>query len=471
MTATGEKENGPDIWPHQAAFIERFFADPSKRGHLLQPDVGLGTSYMIAHLIRRALEQEAYTRILLFAPKMLLMQMHDKLRSNRVDSDIVDRFRYRELQDAVTTGSTVWSTGRTFLLGMDFARQPDIAGDLVTVQWSLIVVLEAQHLRGQREELARRILVSSPNSRIVLIAPPVVHNLPTCGLNDFQKTEWRRNQVLDHAGKRLIVEPPKRLEVIEFEQGPAEREVYQALQRAAELVRSTGGSASLLADIMFRAFSSSPLAAESVIRRLRNRVDYGVAEIASIEDEQDNETELDEVIFKSYEPKEYLLKVLSNCLTGLESLSVDSKLNALVQRFAAWQIQGVLPQSICILTEYVPTLFYLQSELEEVGLHPYVLHGSQSMDERSRTIFEFKEHTGVLVATNASVSTGLALPFLDVLVFYDLPRSSVILYQLLGRFERIGRTAPLDVKVFLPRDNSDPSSNAMLAQLKKLLVD
>jgi hypothetical protein len=51
---TGEREHGASLLPHQVAFIEQFFADPSKRGHLLQSDVGLGTSFMVVRNVNRA---------------------------------------------------------------------------------------------------------------------------------------------------------------------------------------------------------------------------------------------------------------------------------------------------------------------------------------------------------------------------------------------------------------------------------
>jgi len=354
---------------------------------------------------------------------------------------------------------------------VDFARQADIAGSLAAVRWSLVVVLEAHLLRGLREQTVRELVASSPDLRIVLIALPDVEDLPTFGLDHLQKTEWRRAQVLDHAGQRLIVQAPTRLEVIEFQQEPAERQVQDALQNAVDVVLSTDGSASPLANILLRALSSSPPAAEGVVRRLRNRVGHGALEIARTESEQDDEADADELLAIPDEGDARLIEVLNRCLAGLESLLADSKLNALVQHLAAWQIRGALPEAICILTEYRSTLFYLQTELEQMGLRSYLLHGSMNFHERSHAILEFKERKGVLVATSAIAATGFDLPQLDVLIFYDLPRSLLMLHQLLGRFKRFGRTTPLDVKVLFRPDDVDPVPNAMLAKLRRLVVD
>jgi superfamily II DNA/RNA helicase len=63
-----------------------------------------------------------------------------------------------------------------------------------------------------------------------------------------------------------------------------------------------------------------------------------------------------------------------------------------------------------------------------------------NFDQRSRAILEFNQRKGVLVATNASAATGFELSQVDVVIFYDLPRSPMMLHQLLGRFWRVGRS-------------------------------
>jgi hypothetical protein len=104
VRGTEDKKFGAGLLlPHQAAFIEQFFANSSTRNHLLASDVGLGTSLTMAHLVRRAIEIQGDARVLLLVTqKALQTQMRHVLVDIGVRAEAVDRFRYRELQDAGT---------------------------------------------------------------------------------------------------------------------------------------------------------------------------------------------------------------------------------------------------------------------------------------------------------------------------------------------------------------------------------
>jgi DNA-binding NarL/FixJ family response regulator len=69
-----------------------------------------------------------------------------------------------------------------------------------------------------------------------------------------------------------VAQPPTHLEVIEFQDEPAERQLQDTFKDAVGIVRSTNGAASPLAESLLRAINSSPAAGEEVVRRLRNRV-------------------------------------------------------------------------------------------------------------------------------------------------------------------------------------------------------
>jgi SNF2 family DNA or RNA helicase len=305
--------------------------------------------------------------------------------------------------------------------------------------------------------------------RVVLIASRDVEDLPTFGIDQFAETQWRREQALGRDGEQLIAQPPTHLEVIEFRDGHAERQLQDTLKDAVDVVRSTNGAASLLAEILLRAISSSPAAAEEVVRRLRNRVVHGSLEFPDPKAERGDEEDTDELIAIPGEIGARLAEVLDRCLVGLESQVVDSKLHALVQHLVAWQIRGGLPEAICILTEYHSTLFYVQTELEQRGLRTYLLHSSMNFDQQSRAILEFKQRKGVLVATNASVATGFELPHVDVVIFYDLPHSPMMLQQLLGRFWRVGRSTALNLIALSRPEGAHPIADTILGKLRMLV--
>jgi hypothetical protein len=130
-SAPDREFDGNRLLPHQVAFIKQFFANASARNHLLESDAGLGTSLTVAHLIKRTIEIQRDARVLLLVvQKSVQSKMSHVLADIGVRAEAVDRFRYRELQDAIPAGDTVWRAGVAFLLSADFAQQ---AGHIFSV--------------------------------------------------------------------------------------------------------------------------------------------------------------------------------------------------------------------------------------------------------------------------------------------------------------------------------------------------
>ena len=126
---------------------------------------------------------------------------------------------------------------------------------------------------------------------------------------------------------------------------------------------------------------------------------------------------------------------------------------------------------LCIVTAYRATLFYLQTQLEDMGLTPYMLHGVMSFDRRADTIHAFKHRGGMLLATTAMLAQGIELPHVASLIFYDLPHSSLMLQQVYGRFHRFGRIVPLKVHVLCDPNSISSECSLILNKLKMLVTD
>lgn len=72
------------------------------------------------------------------------------------------------------------------------------------------------------------------------------------------------------------------------------------------------------------------------------------------------------------------------------------------------------------------------------------------------------------MATRA-VLEGINLSDVTDVVFYDLPDSERVLRQILGRFDRFGRTSQLTIHVLRGSDGSDEFVTECLAILRGLL--
>jgi superfamily II DNA or RNA helicase len=81
------------LLPHQAAFVETFFAPASKRLIVLRADVGLGKSTALIALCDRLLRERTQARVLIVVPAQLRVQFAHRLLEMSVPSFEVDRYR------------------------------------------------------------------------------------------------------------------------------------------------------------------------------------------------------------------------------------------------------------------------------------------------------------------------------------------------------------------------------------------
>lgn len=435
------------LLPHQQGLLDHFFEEPASRGHVVRWDTGLGVSFATAHLIKNLLAVKPTSRVLVLSRKDLAIQTKYLLASIGVGAELVDRFRYREMQDATSSGTVVWREGAVFILGMDFAKQEDIASNLCSVPWTLLVVPEAHQLRGQRECVVRELVASSPQVRVLLLTMPGVDDLPKFGIGPWTESTVRQADVVDAAGRRIFDLTPPVVRSIEFQPDASEQRLMNTVTEVVQLLATANGTTGPLVSIFENSIQSSLPALEEVVRRLRNHLAHGNFDGFKSVEEQDEETDADDVPPLPPVNNRKLLEALDKCLAELDSLTADSKLKALTQLLMHAKTNGTLPRSMCILTKYRATLFYIQTALEELGFAAYILHGTLPFDERSHAVHGFQEHGGILLATTALMVEGFSMPQVDSLVMYDLPRSQLMLQQILGRFQRFGRTVPLTIDV------------------------
>jgi hypothetical protein len=385
--------------------------------------------------------------LLLLSRKELQMQVIHVLTALGVTSESVDRFRYREMQDASPPTQALWPQGRAFVLGLDFAKQDDITASLCSVPWTLLVIPDAQQLRGERERAVQKIVTSSPHARLLLLTLPGVENLPTLGIRPWTESTVRLRDAVDNDGRRILELPPLQVRVIELQLDAVEQRLKNAVAEIMQLFRRDNGTQSALSAIFESSLRSSLPALEQVVRRLRNQLVHGKADIAHLSNEQDDESDADDLPSIPQADVGRVLAALDTCLAELELLATDAKLKALTHLLMEAKTRGDVPRSMCILTTYRATLCYLQTALEELGFAPYVLHGALPFEERFQAVHGFQEHGGILLATTALMTGGLSMPQADSLVMYDLPHSQIMLQQILGCFQRFGRKTPLRITV------------------------
>jgi hypothetical protein len=258
--------------------------------------------------------------------------------------------------------------------------------------------------------------------------------------------EWRRDQLVDADGKLLDTRPRLILHEVPFSLTVAEASLQEKVKRLSSVLNGVGD---IIAKSLLRSLQSSPPALEGVLRRLMGKLaaDEGLEQPPEfLEDEgpegrtnlQTPPSIMDEVV-----------KLAGEALESIDNVSVDSKLNAFGNLLNRVIDAKTFAQRICVVTDYIATLFYLAAALEDRGMACQLLHGGH------RSVMLPLEPEVVLMATRSAVSEGLNLSEITDLVLYDVPDSSLALRKVLSRFDPLRRPSHLNVHALLPAGITD----------------
>jgi len=162
-------------------------------------------------------------------------------------------------------------------------------------------------------------------------------------------------------------------------------------------------------------------------------------------------------------------ELAARALERIEEVSCDSKLAAFMDFLRGINALKELDRRICVLTDYVSTLFYLATEIENVGATCHVFYGGMTAESRQRSLAEFSTSGGVLTASNAAMSDGVTLEEVTDLLLYDIPSTPLALQQVLGRIDRLGRRSQLNVYTLLPHEMPVSTGSEQFERLQTIL--
>jgi hypothetical protein len=241
------------------------------------------------------------------------------------------------------------------------------------------------------------------------------------------------------------------------------------VRHLGSLLGGSAASQKLVADTIFRSFQSSPDAVDGVLRRLADRltVTSGVKRSLDYTNIENSENQID-ISIDPLLANEAATRVIEQALKQVDEISIDSKFNAF------WELLSRLVQSgskrICVLTDYLATLFYLSAAIETSGMHSLLLHSEiVTAEDHEKTLMSFANGDGILVATRASLTAEVRLGIATDLVLYDIPSSGVVLKEILALFDSFSRRSRLSVHVLLPVHNFGDSNSESLRLLHEML--
>ena len=435
---------------HQAALLDTVFHPSSKRVILLRGEVGLGKGMALAALASRMLRKGKTTRVLVLLPGSVKVAFEEMLQEAGAPTLAIDRYLFRELLDS-PTGPPLWPAGFVVILSRELARKEDVRAALATARWDLLIVDEADHFKGGLAgELLR--LTVDVSDRVVLSGSPDLE-LPIAVREDgVTVVDWRRDQVVNLDGTLLDNIPRPIFHMSSFSLTPAEIDLAANVEKLSKVFKD-GTSQGFLARSLRSSFQSSPAALEGTLARLKTNKDQLAPIQSLLETSEEEAIEDQHGEFQDSPFSEHVAGQVAEALEALDAAGNDSKLAAFVAILNHIDAVKTSLTRVCVLTNYLGTLFYLAAEIESLEKTCYVFHGGMSTENRHETLDMFSREGGILTATRATMFWGEALREVTDLILYDLPGTPSALHQVLGRFDQFGRKAQLNVYTLLPPDS------------------
>jgi superfamily II DNA or RNA helicase len=357
----------------------------------------------------------------------------------------MDRYRFREMLDS-PVDQEGWPSGIVIVMTRELARTEDIKRSLATTNWDLLIVDEFHQFKtGRALNLLRELTKLS--SRVILSASSFVELPEVFDNKDTTVVAWTRDQLIDFDGMPLTT-PERVTRIVPYDLSPDELSLASTLNKLCQLLRS-GKQPRGLASTWTRSLYSSPAALEARIAKAEELISMPTDDSSGAfgDCEEDGFYEFDaETVGEAS-------AITRRLQEEIEKLSKDSKLLVLVGLVNNLKMTDLSPRRVCVLTDYVATLFYVAAEIETLGNPLFILHGAMSFEDRQSSIDRFRSVGGVLIATSAIMSEGVALPDVTDLVFYDIPASPTVVQQILGRFDRFGRHIALKVYALSPSND------------------
>ena len=448
------------LLPHQVAFVEAVLNPASPPVTLLQGDPCLGKGAALVALASRVLRERTTARILFLVPGTeLRSQFVEMLQRSDTPVLFIDRYKFRELLES-STGKEIWPTGVVAVLSRELARQKDIIKSLASVRWDLFIVDEVYRFTASVfEDVIPRVCKASDRIVLATIPDPVIPAVLPCEV--INVIAWYRNKIVDNSGQRLDTIPHPILHTFHYNLSPAELNLTKTVGELCQFLELDMSSKSWRAKSLLHSLESSPSALESALTRIQED-----------KDQREYETSapwFPQIVLFADPPDPYwdlgtvkkAADLAVRALESMEAVGCDSKLAAFVDVLRDIDALKQPKRRICVLTDYVSTLFYLATEMENIGMVCHTFYGAMNAESRQSALAAHSNGGGILTATCAVFPEAVTLSEVTDLLMYDIPSTPVALEQVLGWFNRFGRKSPLNVYSFLPSNipgigNSEP---------------
>lgn len=441
------------LMPYQAQFVDAVLTGPAKRVVLNAP-TGVGKRVAAAVLVAEAFSASPETRCLVLCPVALALQWQDLLTDRLpVPACVMTGGLYRRFQKEDAARPNPWLQHSVFVASYDFVKSPDRIDSLSQAGWTMVIFDEIHYCVGQRAKLVGR-LWSDDRVSLCLGLTATAENLDSEMVTGATRVVWDRHILKDWEGKPLF--RPLRMVSISFSRTPEEKRFRSVLMGA--LGDAAPGQRGLVHAMLVARANSSLYAIEQTLRRAAVQSSEGIS-LGSDDREDSAEPEggtVADVLGSD---------MVSECLSGLESITKDAKLGAAARLIADMRRSD--DSGIVVFTQFRDTAYYVSSRLAADGVPAEHLTGADSCSDRSEKMDRARRQAGVLVCTDA-MAEGVDLSFAHRVVHYDLPWNPATLEQRIGRVMRLTQAHEVEVATLTCEDADDPEGSAMKRLSQKL---
>ena len=442
-----------DLIPHQL-YIAQEVANRHAPRVMLSDEVGLGKTIEACLILHRLLLSGRANRILILVPESLMHQWFvEMLRRFNVWLHIFDAERCASIE-AGEPGANPFLDDQLVLTSIDFlAADPRRAEQAVAAGWDMLVVDEAHHLEWSEaapsreylmvEELSRQsagllLLTATPEqlgveshfARLRLLDPDRYRDLASfqAESKDYKVTAEVAEKLRDEAPltkkdiaslRRLLAHDPQlESQLVELSQGKAE-----ARSALLEDLLDLHGPGRVL-------FRNTRAGMKGFPKR--------TLRLAKLESGTEAEHWLDHV------STEFAVDAGDTKLQASLDLAKDPRVLWLVKL-----LQELDPQKVLVITRTIEKAEAIDEALRRhLTIKTGIFHEGLTLLQRDRNAAWFAEPDGARLLICSEIgSEGRNFQFAHHLVLFDLPLNPELLEQRIGRLDRIGQTADIQIHV------------------------
>jgi ATP-dependent helicase HepA len=447
-----------DLIPHQL-YIAQEVANRHAPRVMLSDEVGLGKTIEACLILHRLLLSGRANRILVLVPESLVHQWFvEMLRRFNVWLHIFDVERCAAIE-AGEPGTNPFLDDQLVLTSIDFlAGDPRRAEQAVAAGWDVLVVDEAHHLEWTEAQPSRAYQVVEELSR------------KSAGLLLLTATPEQLG-VESHFARLRLLDPDRYCDLASFQ---GEAKDYKATAEVAEKLRSetalTKTELSTLrrllahdADLEQRLLELENGNTETRLALLEDLLDlHGpgrvlfrntrtnmkgfpkrILRLARLEAGAETEHWLDQV------SAEFAEDVSSTGLNIAVDMARDPRILWLVEL-----LQRLEPEKVLVIGRTIEKAEALNEALRQhLTIKTGIFHEGLTLVQRDRNAAWFAEPDGARLLICSEIgSEGRNFQFAHHLVLFDLPLNPELLEQRIGRLDRIGQQADIQIHVpFLAR--------------------